>query len=280
MDYKYIEQLLDRYWNCETSPEEEAILRAFFSQSDVPVHLLRYKPLFAYAKKQAEAKILGEDFDRRVMEAIQAPIVKAHPLTLASRFDLSSIIGSELAITTYAFNSFDISLLQGKDIERSRMLALLYYTGYLTIAKASSSNKIILAFPNREVASSFTGNLLSRHLRKDPDEMYIWLADFIEAAENGDAEEMRRKLDEYFSAFSYELIGDERERFYHGIFHSIFVIASLFALSEDRGMRGRADEVLIAGSHIWIFELKVDRTADEALGRSRRRDTGTSTPTS
>ena len=86
MDYKYIEQLLDRYWNCETSPEEEAILRAFFSQSDVPVHLLRYKPLFAYAKKQAEAKILGEDFDRRVMEAIQAPIVKAHPLTLASRF--------------------------------------------------------------------------------------------------------------------------------------------------------------------------------------------------
>ena len=191
--------------------------------------------------------------------------VSSLAVTLASRFDLSSIIGSELAITTYAFNSFDISLLQGKDIERSRMLALLYYTGYLTIAKASSSNKIILAFPNREVASSFTGNLLSRHLRKDPDEMYIWLADFIEAAENGDAEEMRRKLDEYFSAFSYELMGDERERFYHAIFHAVFLMAGLHAASEDRGMRGRADEVLIAGSHIWIFELKVDRTADEAL---------------
>ena len=92
--------------------------------------------------------------------------VSSLAVTLASRFDLSSIIGSELAITTYAFNSFDISLLQGKDIERSRMLALLYYTGYLTIAKASSSNKIILAFPNREVASSFTGNLLSRRPRR------------------------------------------------------------------------------------------------------------------
>ena len=30
MDYKYIEQLLERYWNCETSLEEEQILRAFF----------------------------------------------------------------------------------------------------------------------------------------------------------------------------------------------------------------------------------------------------------
>ena len=30
MDYKYIEQLLERYWNCETSLEEEQILRSFF----------------------------------------------------------------------------------------------------------------------------------------------------------------------------------------------------------------------------------------------------------
>ena len=37
MDYKYIEQLLENYWNCETSTEEEQILRSFFSQKDVPV---------------------------------------------------------------------------------------------------------------------------------------------------------------------------------------------------------------------------------------------------
>lgn len=87
MDYKYIEQLLERYWNCETSPEEEEILRAFFSQSDVPVHLLKYKPLFVYAKKETESHHLGEDFDNRVLEAIHTPIVKARPLTFASRFN-------------------------------------------------------------------------------------------------------------------------------------------------------------------------------------------------
>ena len=40
MDYKYIEQLLERYWQCETSLEEEQILQAFFRQEDIPVHLL------------------------------------------------------------------------------------------------------------------------------------------------------------------------------------------------------------------------------------------------
>lgn len=54
MDSKYIEQLLERYWQCETSLEDEAELRAFFSGNDVPGHLLRYKDLFVYQQLQQE----------------------------------------------------------------------------------------------------------------------------------------------------------------------------------------------------------------------------------
>ena len=50
MDYKYIEQLIERYWQCQTSLEEEQILRAFFSQEQVPENLRRYAPLFAYSR--------------------------------------------------------------------------------------------------------------------------------------------------------------------------------------------------------------------------------------
>ena len=32
MDYKYIEQLLERYWECQTSPEEEQILKAQYPE--------------------------------------------------------------------------------------------------------------------------------------------------------------------------------------------------------------------------------------------------------
>ena len=62
MDYKDIEQLLERYWQCETSVEEEATLRDFFAKEEVPAHLLRYKNLFVYQQVQQEVG-LGEDFD-------------------------------------------------------------------------------------------------------------------------------------------------------------------------------------------------------------------------
>lgn len=84
MDYKYIEQLLERYWNCETSIEEEQILRTFFRQKEIPAHLLRYQPLFAYQEKEHEVG-LGNDFDERVLAKIGATTVKATRLTLKAR---------------------------------------------------------------------------------------------------------------------------------------------------------------------------------------------------
>ncbi|WP_274949697.1 hypothetical protein [Bacteroides cutis] len=85
MDFKYIEQLLERYWQCETSLEEEAQLRAFFKESDVPEHLLRYKDLFVYQQLQQEEQ-LSEDFDARVLAEIEVPVVKARRMTLIARF--------------------------------------------------------------------------------------------------------------------------------------------------------------------------------------------------
>lgn len=85
MDFKYIEQLLERYWRCETSLEEEAQLRAFFTKEEIPEHLLRYKDLFVYQQFQPEEH-LGADFDARVLAEIEVPVVKAKRMTLTARF--------------------------------------------------------------------------------------------------------------------------------------------------------------------------------------------------
>lgn len=85
MDYKYIEQLLERYWQCETSLEEESQLREFFSKREVPAHLLRYKDLFVYQQVQREVG-LGDDFDARMLARVEVPVVKAKRLTAAGRF--------------------------------------------------------------------------------------------------------------------------------------------------------------------------------------------------
>lgn len=43
-----IEQLLEKYDNAETSLAEEAQIRAYFAEEDVPAHLESYKLLFQY----------------------------------------------------------------------------------------------------------------------------------------------------------------------------------------------------------------------------------------
>ena len=82
MDYKYIEQLLERYWQGETTLQEETILKTFFSQPDIPEDLRKYSVLFTYEAEKAES--LDDDFDARMLEMTgEAP--KAKTVTLTSR---------------------------------------------------------------------------------------------------------------------------------------------------------------------------------------------------
>ena len=48
MELDKIEQLLEKYFDAQTSIEEEKDLKKYFSSSDVAQHLERYKPLFGY----------------------------------------------------------------------------------------------------------------------------------------------------------------------------------------------------------------------------------------
>ena len=76
MDYKYINQLLDRYWKGETSLEEEEILRAFFSQDELPAELKPYQALFSYEMGEAKQESLGDDFDQKMMAMIEDEYTK------------------------------------------------------------------------------------------------------------------------------------------------------------------------------------------------------------
>lgn len=83
MDYKYIEQVLERYWECQTTLEEEAILRSFFAQTDIPASLLPYRCLFT-AEEDMAREHLGEDFEQRVMKVlgqeVQSQVAKVEPM--------------------------------------------------------------------------------------------------------------------------------------------------------------------------------------------------------
>ena len=84
MDYKYIEQLLERFWQGETTLQEEAILRNFFSQpeaKDIPESLRKFQALFTVEQEEP----LGDDFDARILEMIGEEEPKTKIVTLTSR---------------------------------------------------------------------------------------------------------------------------------------------------------------------------------------------------
>ena len=68
MDYKFIEQLLERYFAAETTAEEECLLMAGMAMPDLPAHIAQYRPLFDCLRTEKNVA-LGEVFDRRVMAA-------------------------------------------------------------------------------------------------------------------------------------------------------------------------------------------------------------------
>ena len=113
MDYKYIEQLLERYWECQTTLEEEAILRNFFRQEDVPASLLPYRQLFLEEDKMANEH-LGKDFADKMLRLVgeESPIqvCKARRITVMRRlrpfYRAAGLVAILLTIGNAAHQSF------------------------------------------------------------------------------------------------------------------------------------------------------------------------------
>ncbi len=79
MDYKYIEQLIERYWQCETTLQEEDILRAFFSQPDIPESL---RQILEQIGETPKANIVT--LKSRLMPLFRAAAIVAIVLTLGN----------------------------------------------------------------------------------------------------------------------------------------------------------------------------------------------------
>lgn len=61
MDYKYITALLERYFQGDTTLEEERILNDYFQQAEVHSSLREYSPLFCFFKEE-RSRVLPQTF--------------------------------------------------------------------------------------------------------------------------------------------------------------------------------------------------------------------------
>ena len=193
--------------------------------------------------------------------------VSTMAVELARRYDLLSIVDEMPSVDMESFTSFDISLLSGKRLSIDSIYALLYFAGYMTIHDGNELG-LMLRFPNREISSSFSKSLASAYTENGIGGT-VFEAD--KAASRGDIDGFISILRDYYSRFPYLLFDKRNERFFHLLFHAFMVSLGMDAYAEDAGSIGRADEVLIADRYIYIFELKIDRSAAEALEQIKDR---------
>jgi hypothetical protein len=70
MDSKEIGQLLEKYWNCETSLEDEQVLRNYFNGPNVPDQLKEAADLFRYFEIERK-RSLDANFDHDIMRSVK-----------------------------------------------------------------------------------------------------------------------------------------------------------------------------------------------------------------
>ncbi|MBL7838687.1 MAG: hypothetical protein JNJ75_00965 [Cyclobacteriaceae bacterium] len=72
MDYNQLETLIKKYWDCETSLEEEERLREWFRTHEVPERFKDTAKLFSYFDEQKQ-KATGDRFDKEIVAKVTSP---------------------------------------------------------------------------------------------------------------------------------------------------------------------------------------------------------------
>lgn len=73
MDSDRIDELLNKYWNCETSLEEEQQLRTYFSGRENPEQWKQTAALFQYFDTVRKKTLNDQAFDDVVLKQVLAP---------------------------------------------------------------------------------------------------------------------------------------------------------------------------------------------------------------
>ena len=148
--------------------------------------------------------------------------------------------------------------------EAETPIAVLYQSGYLTI-KSQNRGFYILGFPNEEVRVSFIKGLAPYYTKKKATESNSFIMKLILALDGRDIETAMKLLRSFYSSIPYDAEKQD-ENHYKTIFYLIFVLASEYCVrTEERSAAGRCDALIETEDTVYLFEFKLDGTAEEAI---------------
>ncbi len=161
----------------------------------------------------------------------------------------------------------DVSQFDAPTETMTNALPLLYQSGYVTIKDYDKKNELyLLDMPNYEVRVGLMNSLLPEYVtsRKEAEER-IKIRLMRTALSDGRIDDALTLLQTYLSAIPY---GDTpyNEAHFESLLYVIFHLATSFDVrTQVRTAAGRMDIVVRTRTQIYLFELKFDGSAEEAL---------------
>ena len=157
-------------------------------------------------------------------------------------------------------SSFDLS-----PEEMTDALPLLYQSGYLTIKNYDPLfQQYTLGIPNKEVRDGLLNSLVPRYVNPRRTDNDAFLLGFCKAVYRGDIEDALEHMRTYMATIPYDL-ENHTEKHFQTIFYLMFSFLNIYIRTEVKSAVGRADAVMHMPDTVYVFELKVDKSADEAL---------------
>lgn len=153
-------------------------------------------------------------------------------------------------------------------------LPLLYQSGYLTIKNYDRDvEAYTLSIPNQEVRIGYTKSLLPAYTGLDDADVQMgFAARFWKALKRGDVDLALREMQAYMAGIPYvegfkEKLKDAatKEGFYEYTMYLIFSMLNVYAKTQVKCSGGKADMVVWMPDTVYVFEMKVNGTAREAL---------------
>ena len=157
----------------------------------------------------------------------------------------------------------------------STPLPLLYQSGYLTIASYDDVLKSFrLHFPNYEVRQGMVEGLTNYLMDTDDLERDDAIYNMAKSILEGDLAAALTHLRSWIASLPYDIITKKewmrkkkREAFYKLILYAAFSLLNSKVDTEVKSILGRADVVIKTKTDIFVLELKVDDTVENALAQ-------------
>ena len=157
------------------------------------------------------------------------------------------------------------SALGGVNADDSDPVPVLYQSGYLTIKSYDERwERYTLKYPNKEVERGFMQGLANIYVPSMRYNSPFDVQKFVEDFEKGDAESLMKRFEAFFADADYEIVGDA-ELYFQNTMYVMCKLMGQYTQVERHTSNGRMDILVQTDKYIYIMELKMDASADEAL---------------